>query len=204
MLDLIKFYEDFGFTRIVIGKATNPINPSGVDCDSSDLESYFEQSNEEIVPWILNELKNKKTPKYYPYSSMIESLEKNNISRRVSPFRCGACRGTTTVGADGTLYPCHRFTGMKGWQIGNIYDGPDYELCKNFWRKYYNSISKQCLGCWMYSLCKGPCPWELANSDGTFKIPYLCNHSENFLKNCAYILLRKKSIDLHQGNNKEL
>lgn len=203
MLDLIKFYEDFGFTRIVMGKATNPINPSGVDCDFSDLESYFKQSDEEIVPWILNELKNKKTPKYYPYSSMIESLEKNNISRKVSPFRCGACRGTTTVGADGALYPCHRFTGMKGWKIGNIYDGPDYALCKNFWRKYYNSISKQCLGCWMYSLCKGLCPWELANSDGTFKIPYLCNHSENFLKNCAYILLKKKSIDLQKSSNGE-
>lgn len=35
---------------------------------------------------------------------------------------------------DGTLYPCHRFVGMKKWIIGTIWDGPDVERCKSFFR----------------------------------------------------------------------
>lgn len=191
MLDLIKFYEEFGFTRMVIGKSTNPVNASSVDCDACDLEEYFRQSSEEIVPWIVDKIQKGETPKYNPYSGIIEGLENGKISKKVSPFKCGAARGTTTVGADGTLYPCHRFTGMKEWQIGNIFDGPDYERCKNFWRNYHKTTVGRCSVCWQYSICKGPCPWELANANGTFREPYQCRHSEEYIKNAAYIYFRK-------------
>ena len=195
ILELVKFYEDFGFTRIVLGKATNPANPSRVDCSVEDFNEYYKQSREEIVPWLLEKLKKGERPKYYPYSAFVDNFEKGKVSKRVSPFRCGVCRGTTTVGADGILYPCHRFVGMGNWEIGNIFDGPNYEACKSFWRDYNRAISNKCTKCWKYSICKAPCPWELANSDGTFRTPYQCEYSEEYIKNGAYILLKKQALE---------
>ena len=200
MMELINFFEEFGFTRIVMGKTTNPVNPSPVDCDETDYESYFKQEQEVLIPWMLEKLKKGETPKYYPYSGMVDTLEKNDISPKVGPFRCGACRGTTTVGADGTLYPCHRFVGMRQWQIGNITEGPDLEKCKDFWRNYRKSISEKCNSCWLWTLCKGPCPWETAQGDGTFSGPRAnsCRHAEQYIKNavCFYAKLKQEGISL--------
>lgn len=194
MLDLIKFYEDFGFTRIVMGKATNPINPSGVDCDQSDIDEHFRQESEDLIPWMLEKLNKGETPKYFPYGPFIKNNEEGKISTKVSSFKCGACRGTMTVGADGTLYPCHRFVGMQAWQLGNIATGPDYEKCKDFWRKYRNSTKDKCKTCWMWSLCKGACPWEIADAHGNFS---QCNNSHyisNFIFNATTLLLLNNKL----------
>ena len=101
------------------------------------------------------------------------SIEQQNAADSFqprSPFKCGACRGTTTVGADGTLYPCHRFVGMDKWIIGSISNGPDYEKSKQFWCDYAKCVMETCSDCWAYPLCKGPCPWECAREDGTFAL----------------------------------
>ena len=192
MLDLIKFYEDFGFTRIVMGKATNPINPSGVDCDQSDIDEYFRQENEELIPWMLEKLQKGETPKYFPYGPFIKNHEEGKISTKVSPFKCGACRGTMTVGADGTLYPCHRFVGMQAWQLGNIEMGPDYKKCKDFWRKYRNS-TKRCSHCWMWSICKGVCPWEISSESMNFQEPHNCAYVESFINSATYTMFKMKN-----------
>jgi uncharacterized protein len=195
MMSLIKFFEEFGFTRIVMGKTTNPVNPSAVDCDETDYEAYFKQEEETLIPWMLEKLQKGETPKYYPYAGVVKMLEEGELSPKVSPFRCGACRGTTTVGADGTLYPCHRFVGMKEWRIGNITDGPDLAKCKGFWRDYRKTISPKCNSCWQWAICKGPCPWEVANADGNFREAYTCGHSERFIKNGVYFYTRKKQME---------
>lgn len=132
VMELVKFYEDFGFTRMVISKSTNPINPSGVDFTDDDFKSFYKQEREEIIPWLIQKINEGEKPKYNPYGPIINNIENNNIRPKVSPFRCGACRGTTTVGADGALYPCHRFVGMEKWIIGNILSGPDIDKCKEF------------------------------------------------------------------------
>lgn len=111
-----------------------------------------------------------RTPKYHPFSNLISPEKDVEPGAPISPFRCGACRGTTTVGADGTLYPCHRFVGMGKWVVGRIGDGPDIERCKSFWRNYNAMVGQRCHGCWAYPLCKGPCPWEAARADGTFAL----------------------------------
>lgn len=194
MLDLIKFYEDFGFTRIVMGKATNPINPSGVDCDQSDIDEHFRQESEDLIPWMLEKLNKGETPKYFPYGPFIKNNEEGRISTKVSPFKCGACRGTMTVGADGTLYPCHRFVGMQAWQLGNIATSPDYEKCKDFWRKYRNITKDKCSSCWMWTQCKGSCPWEIADAHGNFS---QCNNSHyisNFIFNATTPLLLNNKL----------
>lgn len=166
MMDLIRFFEDFGFTRIVLGRVVNPTHPTPFDFTEEDFAECERQEHEELIPWMLEKLARGETPKYFPYANEPES------NPQVSPFRCGACRGTTTVGADGALYPCHRFVGMQPWKIGSVDEGPDFERCKQFWRDYRASIAEGCQSCWAWAQCKGPCPWEIAGADGSFQRPH--------------------------------
>lgn len=195
MLDLIRFFEDFGFTRIVLGRAVNPVNPSPLDFTEEDFTECTRQERGELITWMLEQLAAGKTPKYFPYSQFINEQEKGAHTPKVSPFKCGACRGTTTVGADGTLYPCHRFVGMQAWRIGNVANGPDYEKCKQFWRDYRASIAHGCESCWLWAQCHGPCPWEIAGADGRFHQPHRhCNQVKIYTENSAYVYARKQAM----------
>lgn len=187
MLKLITFFEEFGFTRIVLGRTVNPVNPSPVDCTEADFAELARQDKEEIIPWVLGKLAAGETPKFFPYSHFFRQMEKGERCTVVSPFKCGACRGTTTVGADGMLYPCHRFVGMKNWQIGDVANGPDLEKCKQFWRDYRASVADHCESCWIWLQCKGPCPWEIAQADGSFSSPRHCEHIKRGLSESAYV-----------------
>lgn len=202
-MELIKFFENFGFSRIVLGRTVNPVNPSPVDFTQDDYVSANQQELNEIIPWILDKLKKGETPKYFPYSRFIKKYEGNNL-QPPSIFRCGACRGTTTVGADGTLFPCHRFVGMKNWKIGHIQTGPDYEKCKQFWRNYRKAIAKKCSFCWLWNNCGGPCPWEIAQSDGTFKITTrYCFDVEEHFKLASYIFVKKQRQNVENEGHDE-
>ena len=168
MMGLIRFFEEFGFSRIVLGRVFNPVYPSPCDLTPGDSAELERQMDEVVVPWMLAELKAGRTPRYFPFAAVLE--EKKLEVEPISPFRCGACRGTTTVGADGTLYPCHRFVGMENWVVGTVADGPDVVKCQEFWRTYRELVREHCFGCWAYPYCKGPFPWEVARADGTFAL----------------------------------
>lgn len=203
MLDLIRFFEDFGFTRIVLGRTVNPVNPSPVDFTEDDFAECARQEREELTPWMLEKLTAGETPKYFPYAAFINEQEKGACTSKVSPFKCGACRGTTTVGADGTLYPCHRFVGMKAWRIGSISSGPDYERCKQFWRDYRASIAHDCESCWLWAQCKGPCPWEIAGADGSFRRPQRnCDLMKGYAESSAYFYVRKQMMAKEKSSKK--
>lgn len=91
------------------------------------------------------------------------------------------------MGADGTMYPCHRFVGMKNWIVGSVENGPDIEKCKDFWRKYREFVKANCFACWAYPFCHGPCPWEVAQSDGTFKLnKHHCEETMIWFKHGAW------------------
>ena len=194
MINLIRFFEDFGFTRILLGRAVNPVRPSPVDCSEADHADFARQEMEELIPWMLDQLSQGKTPTYYPYGSFVAELDEGKPQATASPFKCGACRGTTTVGADGSLYPCHRFVGMQAWQIGNISTGPDYDRCKQFWRDYRSCTSPHCTSCWLWTQCHGPCPWEMAQADGSFRMPdRYCEHAQAYGERAAYFYDQKQT-----------
>lgn len=172
MLELIKFFHEFGFTRIILGRARNPICPTPVDCGPEDLVAYSRQEKEELLPWVLNELRQGRIPPWFPYGQLLNKPDPNpETVKPLSMFRCGACRGTMTVGADGKLYPCHRFLGMEHFVIGHISERPDPEKARNFWRAYDTAVDKACSECWARRCCDRPCPWVVSNSDGSFKSP---------------------------------
>lgn len=198
MMELIHYFEEFGFTRIVLGRVVNPVHSSPVDFTDEDFVSCERQEDEEIIPWMLEKLSRGEKPKYYPYAHFVAEQDKavKPSLPQISSFKCGACRGTTTVGADGTLYPCHRFVGMGAWRIGTIADGPDYEKCKQFWRDYRTCVATKCESCWLWVQCNGPCPWEIAQADGTFNLgDRHCEQMEKYAKNAVWFYMKLKAAE---------
>lgn len=194
MMRLVRFFDEFGFSRIVLGPVENPSFPSACDFTDDDYRSEERRRETEIIPWMLGEVAAGRVPKYDPFADLERDLECPEAPVP-SPFRCGACRGTTTVGADGTLYPCHRFVGMKEWTIGTIADGPDYDRCRAFWRGYRASIRSHCSACWAYRLCGGPCPWSLARKDGTFVMDErFCESTKRWIMQGAWYLDLKRKL----------
>ena len=203
-MKLIRFFGDFGFSRIVLGTVRNPTFPS--DCDFTDEDNrVFRHSMEnEIIPWMLAETRAGRDPAYDPFDDIAEFQGEQKHPERVKPFRCGACHSAMAVGPDGTLYPCHRFVGMAAWAIGRLEDGPDLKRCKAFWRDYRACMKSSCAFCWAYRVCGGPCPWEIARADGTFEMSrQLCDEICIWIQHGVYYLSQKGITGSETGGKRQ-
>ena len=195
LLDQIAFFEEFGFSRIVMGPATNPHHPTPVDFTEEDFIEFERQETEDVIPWMVEQLAAGKSPKYFPYSDFFEQQDQGNLTIRLTPLNCGACHGTATLGTDGALYPCHRFVGMKNWRLGTMDKGVDVERCKQFWRDFNHCIEETCRGCWLRGQCAGPCSWEIAQPDGSFQMdPEFCRRRKRYAERAAYVYLKKQLL----------
>lgn len=188
-MKLVGFFRDFGFSKIVMGKAFNPAFPGECDLTAEDSSAYDELVADTVVPWMLEEIASGREPKYNPFESFEEAVTQPNGSA----LKCGACRDTLTVGCDGSLYPCHRFVGMQAWKIGSLKDGPDNDRRRDFWYNYRKCIESACAQCPLYRLCGGPCPWEIAGSDGTFRMNgRLCEETKRWVAQGAWFMNLKE------------
>ena len=192
MLALVRFFQDFGFARIVLGSVENPQFPSACDFTAEDCAAEERQLTEKVVPWMLAELAAGREPPYDPFSDIEEAFGSVEPPTP-SFFHCGACRGNMTVGADGALFPCHRFVGLRAWKLGSVEAGPDLDRCRRFWRDYRSCVKKHCADCWAYRLCGGPCPWRIARADGTFAMDLsVCTEAKRRIRQGAWYLELKK------------
>lgn len=192
IMELVRFFDDFGFTRMVLGRAVNPASPSPVDCDPEALADFDRQEEEEVLPWILEEFEQGRVPKYFPYATTLSLWSNADSPGSPSVLKCGACLGTLTVGADGTFFPCHRYVGMSAFAIGSLRAGVDLDKAKDYWRAYNRTIEGECSRCWARLVCGRSCPWEVSTSAGGFAEPdpHRCEFHRRFLERAAYVHYR--------------
>ena len=124
---------------------------------------------------------------------------------------CGAARNQITVDWDGNIYPCHRFTGLKKFIIGNVKEFKDFlnlpletPYLKQLWDRHVDNIPR-CKNCPWKSFCGGGCAaavWAkfnkiLVESD-------LCEYYR-YLFNCLiWKIYEYKSIISDYINQKEV
>lgn len=198
---LIRFFQDFGFTRVVLGTVRNPTFPSECDFTKEDDEAFDRCMEREILPWMIAERKAGREPIYDPFDEIAAFQGEENHPEKVPAMRCGACHGSMAASPDGTLYPCHRFVGMGAWAIGTLDAGPDMEKCKAFWRSYRACMKGECAQCWAYRVCGGPCPWEIARADGTFAMSgQLCAETLSWIRQGAYYLHKTGDAGQNKGD----
>ena len=203
-MDLIRFFAGFGVSRVVLGTVYNPTFPSVCDFTVEDDRAFRRCMRDEVIPWMLAERAAGRTPIYDPFEEIGQFQGEETHPEKVPGLRCGACHGAMAVGPDGTLYPCHRFVGMEKWALGRLADGPDRSKCEAFWRDYRAAMKGTCGSCWAYRVCGGPCPWEIARSDGTFRMTSrMCEDTCAWVKEGVYYLAVAGSVGHGKGEKTE-
>ncbi|MFX0198324.1 MAG: radical SAM protein [Candidatus Hodarchaeota archaeon] len=86
---------------------------------------------------------------------------------------CPAGLYTLSVDTEGYLYPCFMFTGLKDFQLGNVFN--EYFLQKDVVNKIFKRIlmndkanDPECLKCWASPFCSGCIGAEYFTNNGTF------------------------------------
>lgn len=105
---------------------------------------------------------------YDPHVSMMKALA---TGRAVGSRKCGACFSMAAVSTDGTIYPCHRFVGMRPYSIGSVEEGVDHEKVRHFFSSVEEAYGSQCSSCWAQDLCGGVCYHHRADGLGGFEAP---------------------------------
>ena len=135
---------------------------------------------------------------YNPFIQLIENMKSHSPGGVV---KCGAGHSCIFTAVDGTLYPCHRFGGMARWKIGHISSGVDHSLYKKFWLGYRRSLKNTCELCWAWPICRGPCPWEIINPNGTFeKNVRHCDFRKRYVEQAAYVYAWQEKVIEQQKN----
>jgi uncharacterized protein len=112
-----------------------------------ELETYDESKNSEGV--ILE---------------IIERIKKKN--RKIVP--CGIGRSLVNVSSEGSIYPCHRFSNLEKYKLGNL---DDESFSKAIFEDLTVDTIPACKVCWAKYLCGGGCLYNNAAVTGDILTP---------------------------------
>ncbi len=98
---------------------------------------------------------NKPKTIYLKFDHFIKRLMGYNSAR----VYCGAGRNYLGVGPGGELYACARFSGLKQYQFGDVFNGLDPDAYQHFLQGAGAPVENRepCSKCWAAPLCQGPC-----------------------------------------------
>jgi uncharacterized protein len=94
--------------------------------------------------------------KYYSFFHLKKMMDKTHrVDLKLT--QCGASAGYVAIGADGKIYPCHRFVGKTDYVIGDVYEGITREDIRDKFVSAHVRNKKKCMGCWARYICGGGC-----------------------------------------------
>jgi uncharacterized protein len=195
--ETINFLDSSDYEKIVISPALNANEyKTEHDFNESDLLEFVEKYKKNIPK--IEKSYTKKSSNFNPYLSLINKINAGGISRDIYPVRCRMGSTAISIHPDGKVYPCSKFIGMDAWEIGSINDGLNYSKIANIWKSYRTTISYNCEKCWAYSICTGPCPHEIANSDTSFNTKInSCKAMRKLIEQSAYIANRVNELKIN-------
>jgi uncharacterized protein len=84
----------------------------------------------------------------------------------------GNCGDFLSVEADGSIYPCGKFSGVPEFYLGNINEQPLSEILENpvyeAWLNQRSCIPQKCQGCKFAQACNNGCTYERYQGNGQF------------------------------------
>ncbi|MDR2066002.1 MAG: radical SAM protein [Prevotellaceae bacterium] len=144
-----------------------------------------------MIQYYFEKIRNKE----FIYASFILEKLKTIATREVTNVACGAGRNMIAVNADGTLYTCMNYSGIKKTSIGNIVNGIDSELNKTYTPQ--NIDETLCRNCNIRYLCAGACMAEryFYNENITELVEQTCKLQE--ISWTGYLILFQKIKNLY-------
>ena len=148
MADGVRFIHSLGFRSLAV--AMDRTN-DGWDEENREI---FKNQYTNILNWYKDKLREGS------HFAMVD-LDFGALSLS-HPYRekgmpCNAGLEGIAVDPEGVIFPCYRFVGMNGTEIGDIYDGFDEEK-RNLYRNYSRNDIEKCKNCPFNFRCHR-CPW---------------------------------------------
>lgn len=143
--------NDLGFEQISVEPVVAPDNMDYA-IRKEDLPKLFEEYDN-LAREMINRRRNGKGFNFFHF--MIDLEGGPCVAKRLSG--CGSGTEYLAVTPWGDLYPCHQFTGMEEFLLGNVYDGiVRQDICNQF--KLCNVYAKEeCKNCFAKFYCSGGC-----------------------------------------------
>lgn len=133
--------------------------PNGkAEMEASDFETFLDQLR------LCGELFEEQLThqRVLPFTNVISMLRRIHTYRR-DEYPCGAGGGYMSVSAKGELYACHRFVNDEVGLMGNVRDGVDPLLQRDWLEERNLRQQSPCQTCWARYLCSGSCHYEVIN-----------------------------------------
>lgn len=110
--------------------------------------------------------------------------------------RCGAGLGMSAASTDGSIYPCHRFVGMKEYAIGTIEAGVDPQKVEGFFSAADAANKEKCEVCFARQICGGFCFYNISDGKGGFVPPneHSCESFRESVKSAIGTLLKIREL----------
>lgn len=129
----------------------------------------------DLVSILVNNLNKLAMGEQVRYKSHIFSLLIRILTRTRKINMCSAGREFLTITADGDVYPCHMFIGLKEFYMGNVHDedfpGEKFKMIRKLFYDTNVYTSTECNNCWARFLCGGECHWNSYISHGDMSQP---------------------------------
>lgn len=119
------------------------------DFDEEKFKKFSRKYNESVsklIKWWIEEMRNGKVWKLYPFLGITESLLKNASTK----LRCGAGHGGYAITLSGKIVACPIMNCIKSFRAGDVKNSEPKDL-KKF------SVSEPCTLCDYLNLCGGRC-----------------------------------------------
>lgn len=107
---------------------------------------------------------NKIESKEFVYAEYVLKKIQKIALRKNTQVPCGAGNKLLAINADGTIYSCMNYSGLKETTVGNLDKGIDMERVKYYGAKHINALS--CVNCNLRHLCGGACVAEKYTENG--------------------------------------
>jgi len=176
--------REIGFKRSLCAEASpnifnNKINGS---CCSYSLR---EDQKKELLNDIMNQAEETFIAikqRERPFSGIIFGILHRLNTKLKRKYYCGVGRGLVGVSIDGTVYPCHRFVGSSGFEMGTVNDFNSDS--RSAYINNYGVSTKHCSTCWTRYFCGGGCLYEALMTNGTMDKPYSnsCDQIRRFVE----------------------
>ena len=119
----------------------------------------------------------------YIYPILMQMISK---TRKING--CAASRELITIAADGDVYPCPKYIGLKEFHMGNVHDedfpGERFKMFIEIFNNINVNNSPDCSICWARFLCGGVCHWEsyVTHGDMSRPIERYCLETKSILE----------------------
>jgi uncharacterized protein len=171
LTDIVEHISSLNIDSIDIQLVKNVPHESEFFVDDKTYLIYINKLSD-IYASNLNKLSNGENVKLisYTYSILMKMITKTRWI-----YRCAAGRGLITITADGNVYPCEMYIGLKEFHMGNVHDfdypGERFKRLIKLFHEIDIYNSSDCNTCWARFLCGGVCHWRSYVTHGDMSRP---------------------------------